>query len=191
MRFGLAVLSMVAALLMVAFLAVDHSSTVIAQETVTVNLGPGQGPAGGGDQTGTATLTAQGDQTQVVLDIEPGPAAVEQPAHIHEGSCPGVGEVAFPLTNVVNGTSTTVVDASLEELQSGDFAINIHKSGDEIGVYVACGDILAAAAPAAQPPTGGPPPTDEGGFAWWYVLIATGALALMGGGALALRLRQR
>jgi len=121
------------------------------------------------------------NQTQVVIDIEPGPAGVEQSAHIHAGSCPNVAEVVYPLINVVNGTSTTVVNATLASLRTGNFAINVHKSGDEIGVYVACGAIPAAAAPAAQPATGGPPPTDEGGFAWWYVPVATGALALLGG----------
>lgn len=193
MRFGVSVLAIAATLLVAAFLLGGAGNTASAlQETVTVALGPAEGPDGGGDQTGTATLTAAGDQTEVVVSIDPSPegADVEQPAHIHAGTCgDNLGGVEYPLTNVVDGSSTTTVDASLDSLQTGDFAINIHKSGEEIGVYVSCGNIPAAA--NGLPDTGGlPAESGNSTQAWSYLLIAAGVLALLGSGTLALRLRQ-
>ena len=38
-----------------------------------------------------------------------------------------------------------MVDANLASLLTGDFAINAHHSGDDIGTYVACGNIPAGA----------------------------------------------
>jgi hypothetical protein len=112
------------------------------------------------------------------------------PAHIHAGMCPEVGDVVFPLENVVQvgqgvdneGTSevgmgtpmadlgtadvmsspttdasmtgtpiaanmamtlesTTVVEASLEDIVGGEHAINVHQSPEELSVYIACGNV--------------------------------------------------
>jgi len=189
-RLGLAVLA-------AAFLVAGRGDSVSAKEgdTVTVTMGPGRDAS----QTGTATLTDMGSQTQVVLNIQPGPTGIEQPVHIHAGSCPGVGAVAFPLTNVVNGTSTTVVDATLDSLRTGGYSINAHQDGTQagLGVYVSCGAIPAAAqatpapaaSPAGAPAAGGPPVSSDSSFGWWYLLIAVGALTLVSGGALVLKLR--
>jgi plastocyanin len=102
----------------------------------------------------TPGLAAQDDEAEV------------HPAHIHSGSCAELGDVVYPLTDIteVRGDaersgaasaipvkgSTTVVDTSLQDLIDGDFAINVHLSPDEIGTYIACGDI------------GGAVTTDEG-----------------------------
>lgn len=94
-------------------------------------------------QSGTATLTPMEAQTQIVLEIEPGPAEDEpQPVHVHFGNCGiNLGEVKFPLNDVVAGKSTTVVDASVDTLSDGSHNINLHKSYPEIRVYTACGEI--------------------------------------------------
>jgi hypothetical protein len=77
------------------------------------------------------------------------------PAHIHSGSCDQLGDVVVPLNDVTSPagehvgsesahavkTSMNVVDMPLQELIDGDYAINVHKSADEIDVYIACGDI--------------------------------------------------
>jgi hypothetical protein len=92
------------------------------------------------------------------------------PAHIHAGSCPEVGDVVFPLTDVAHmdamgmpmasvetpatpmagmegvemgdiAVSTSVVDASLEDILAAEHAINVHLSADEIDTYIACGAI--------------------------------------------------
>lgn len=91
--------------------------------------------------TGTATLRADGDETVVTLALDG--ATGDHPAHIHSGTCNDLDpNPAFPLVDVdANGASETTVGISLEDLQSEPFAINLHKSADEIGVYVACGNI--------------------------------------------------
>lgn len=92
-------------------------------------------------ESGTATLEAvSSGMTRVTIELENAPAE-PQPAHIHSGSCAELGDVVHPLTNVEGGSSETEVAASLEDLQSGDFAINVHQSEADIGTYVACGDI--------------------------------------------------
>ena len=93
-------------------------------------------------QSGTATLTASGNQTEVVLSVTPGPAAGDpQPVHIHFRSCGGaaLGGVDYPLTAVTAGKSTTTVDATLRSIMDGNHAINLHKSVPEVAVYTACG----------------------------------------------------
>ncbi len=119
-------------------------------------------------QTMTVTLTAQNDSgqngtvtledidantTKVTVNISGG-SDTPQPAHIHAGSCANLDpKPKWPLTNVVNGMSETMVPASLAEIATGAYAINIHKSGPEASVYVSCGDI-AAMVVAGMPNTG-------------------------------------
>jgi LPXTG-motif cell wall-anchored protein len=105
--------------------------------------------------SGTATFTDLGNgKTRVMMQVSgagPGP----EPAHIHPGSCAQLDPTpAFTLTSVTNGTSTTDVDSTLEELVNGHYAIHMHKSPDELTVYVACADIAQSAQPGALPNTG-------------------------------------
>ena len=95
-------------------------------------------------QSGTATLTASGDQTSVVVSVTPAADSGDepQPIHIHVGSCGAdLGGVHHPLISVVGGQSNTVVDATLRGLMDGNHAINLHKSGPQISVYTSCGEI--------------------------------------------------
>lgn len=96
----------------------------------------------GSGESGTATLTAMGDQTQVVLELT-NPTTNSQPAHIHEGSCgPALNpEPLHGLTNVIEGRSETVVNRPLSELTAGGLAINIHQSNAELEKFVACGNL--------------------------------------------------
>jgi hypothetical protein len=111
--------------------------------------------AGGGDQvtvemsaqngsgeSGTATLTADGDSaTTVVIELANG-AAEPQPAHIHAGTCADLDpNPAFGLSNVVDGRSETTVNAPLADLQGKAYAVNVHKSATEAEIYVSCGEI--------------------------------------------------
>lgn len=103
---------------------------------VTVELGE-QNASG---ESGTATLTADGDKTKVVIDLQGNSTA--QPAHIHKGSCADLDATPeFALADVKGGMSTSTVDAKLDDLRDGAFAINVHKSAAEIETYVACGDV--------------------------------------------------
>lgn len=86
------------------------------------------------------------------------------PAHIHAGTCAELGDVVFPLSDVsmsmmVDGTpmamgdmmgapdaipvewSVTTVAAPLADIVAGGHAINIHESAENIGNYIACGNI--------------------------------------------------
>lgn len=106
-------------------------------EAVEVALGEENGSG----QSGTATLEPASDgMTKVTIELS-NPPADPQPAHIHSGACPDVGDVVHALNNVEGGTSETEVPATIEDLQAGDFAVNVHKSEAEAGVYIACGDI--------------------------------------------------
>jgi hypothetical protein len=95
------------------------------------------------NETGTATLTPEGDSTKVVLDVKG--AEGTQPTHIHKGTCAKLDpKPAFPLSPVVNGKSETTVKASMKDLTSGEYAINGHKSAQDLKTYVFCGDLKGA-----------------------------------------------
>jgi Cu/Zn superoxide dismutase len=97
--------------------------------------------------TGTATLaeTANG-KLRVEIQAN-GAGAGPQPAHIHSGSCGTLNPTPdVSLTSVTNGSSVTEVDGSLQSLTSSPHAIHMHKSPDELPVYVACADIVMTAA---------------------------------------------
>ncbi len=108
-------------------------------QSMTVKMGA-QNKSG---ETGTAKLTAQGaDKTRVEISLKGGPKGVDQPAHIHEGSCAKLDpKPKQGLENVVDGKSTTVVPMGLADLRKGGLAINVHKSKEDIKTYVSCGDI--------------------------------------------------
>ncbi len=114
--------------------------TSAQSNTVTVTLQE-QNNSG---QQGTATLVDAGNgKTTVTINLSNG-SSVPQPAHIHKGTCANLDpKPAYPLTSVVNGASETTVDASLSELTSEQYAINVHKSAAEVTTYVACGNISA------------------------------------------------
>ena len=92
--------------------------------------------------SGTVTLIQTGErQTRVEVLVEPG-GNPDMPAHIHPGSCDSlVPQPKYPLQNVVNGASTTLVPASLTELMAGDLAVNLHRANDDLGTYTACADL--------------------------------------------------
>ncbi len=97
--------------------------------------------------TGTATLTANGDETTVTLQLTGDAVVGDHPANIYEGTCDDLDpNPAFELTAVdEDGMSETTVEVSLEDL-TGDtpYAINVLLSSEELGVYIACGDITNA-----------------------------------------------
>jgi len=92
--------------------------------------------------TGSVTLVDVGqNRTRVDVDVEPGDNP-DMPAHIHPGTCADlVPQPKYPLLNVVDGVSSTVVPASLAELLAGDLAINLHRSNEDLRTYTACADL--------------------------------------------------
>lgn len=115
------------------------ASIGFAADSATAKLSP-QNNSG---ESGTATLTKSGDkQTKVVLNVTGAPAGVSQPVHIHKGTCDKLDpKPAFPLSPVVNGKSETTVNVPLDSLQKGGYAINGHKSAQEVSTYVFCGSL--------------------------------------------------
>lgn len=133
----MAVLQRSCAVLLVLLLGV--ASLAVAADSATAKLSP-QNNSG---ESGTATLTKAGDkQTKVVLDVKGAASGASQPVHIHKGTCDKLDpKPAYPLSPLVNGKSETTVNASLDDLEKGGFAINGHKSAQEVSTYVFCGNI--------------------------------------------------
>ena len=118
-----------------AVLAAMTGIAIAQGSPVTVQLGE-QNKSG---ETGTATITAQGSKTQIVLQMQGAPAEA-QPAHIHDGTCAALDpKPRIPLQNVTGGKSTTTVDVPISQVMKG--AINVHKSTSDLKTYVACGDL--------------------------------------------------
>jgi hypothetical protein len=136
-------------------LAIILFGTVSAEDSVTVNLNP----VNNSGIAGSAVFTPRGHQTEVVVTMVGEPAGASEPIHLHSGQCGAtLGGVKYPLKNVENGTSTTVINAEFIPLWSGDFAINAHESAANIKNYVACGNLPAMATSATvMPKTGGVP----------------------------------
>lgn len=91
--------------------------------------------------TGTVTFAALRDKTAVEIAVDPS-GNLDMPAHIHPGTCASLTpQPKFPLENVQNGSSKTVVPATIAELFAGELAVNIHHSNDDLKTYTACVDI--------------------------------------------------
>ena len=130
-------------------------------DELTVSLGEQNGSM----QSGEAVLTRVDDSTtRVELSIGGGSDDTPQPAHIHKGSCAQLDpQPEYALEDVMGGESATNVDASLDELRDGEFAVNVHKSAAALETYVACGDIGSA---AGGMDTKSETETDSGGYGY-------------------------
>jgi hypothetical protein len=92
-------------------------------------------------QNGNVVFSEIDGKLSVLVQVG-GSSDAAQPAHIHKGSCPTPGAVAYPLTNVEDGISETTLSTTIAALKSQmPLAVNVHKSASESTVYVACGDV--------------------------------------------------
>jgi hypothetical protein len=127
--------ALLTAAIVIASLAPLSATAATSSLTVTLRQQNGSG------ESGTAMLTQAGSDVKVVISLKGAPATA-QPAHIHDGTCANLGAVAYPLTNVVGGNSTTTVKGvTIDKLLSGTYAINVHESAADLAKYVACGNI--------------------------------------------------
>jgi len=168
-------------------LVIASFGSVFAQaKSITFNLAA-QNNSG---QSGTATLTdIGGGKTKVEVKIASGAAGVAQPNHIHVGTCDNLTPAPlYPLTNMVNGVSTTEVPATLDSLLASKFAINVHKSAAEAAVYVSCGNIVATANAPAIPSAGAGGAATNADNTGLIALIA-GLVVVMGVSLVVLRRR--
>ena len=91
------------------------------------------------------------DATPIAQEASPA-----RPVHIHSGDCVELGDVVIPLTDLTapvgDGvgqadeaaqaeSSFTNVPMTLDAILAADHAINAHLSADEIGTYIACGEV--------------------------------------------------
>lgn len=133
----------------------------VAQEAVTLELSP----VGESGVSGTATLTAAGDGTEVTLEVQGLAPGADARASMHAGTCavPSASFAALPdLQADASGraTATGLVlfrgteNVALATMADGEHVI-IVRSGGQV---VACGTIpvlTPASAPATLPATGG------------------------------------
>jgi hypothetical protein len=86
----------------------------------------------------------EGGKVKVTIEVTPN-GNLKMPAHIHIGQCGAtLGDVKYPLSDVDNGKSETTVDVNFADLETGGFAVNLHKSADDLKTYTACGNIPKA-----------------------------------------------
>jgi LPXTG-motif cell wall-anchored protein len=131
--------------LVVALLAAT-TAIAAAQQATTLQLAQ-QNNSG---ISGTATFTPSGGGLTVDLKVT-GAGAGPEPAHIHGGTCAQLNPTPeFTLASVTNGSSTTTLQTTLQSLAATPHAVHMHKSADELSVYVACADIN----PSTLPRTG-------------------------------------
>ena len=97
---------------------------------------------GGSGQSGIAVIGEKDGKILVALGISGASKGSVEPAHIHTGSCSGLGDVKYPLKDVVGDSSETTLDFGIDKLRNElPLALNVHKSASEQGISVACGDI--------------------------------------------------
>lgn len=138
-RRGLRRFSFLATLALALLALASFTATgALAQDSVVVPINELNDSGVSGD----ASLTDNGDGSTTV-DVLVDGATGGHPAHIHTGTCAELGDVVYPLTDVdASGASVTIIEVPLADLlATGPYAINVHLSADEIGTYVACGDI--------------------------------------------------
>lgn len=100
--------------------------------------------------------------TGTAQEATPAGAGHAHPVHIHLGSCdaldPNPTYVLTDITSPAASTtqsdtpaaipveeSVTTVDATLDDLRTGGYAINAHESVENIGTYIACGSLASTA----------------------------------------------
>jgi len=104
-------------------------------------------------ESGMAILEDDNGTVKVTINLTGFTKGIAQPVHIHVGKCSGIGKVVYPLTNVVDGKSETILNVSLSDIKKQlPLAINAHQSASAIGVYTACGDLkFANVSPSVSP----------------------------------------
>lgn len=85
------------------------------------------------------------------MDMMGSPAAGSGSTSMNMASSPeagySMGSTSTPVAGMgqVAAQSTTTVDASLDDLTSGEYAVNVHESVENIQNYIACGEITGTA----------------------------------------------
>lgn len=122
-------------------LAIAAIAPAAAQDSITLDLEE----VDDSGVAGNVRIVSEDGQAEVTILLTQGlEDESEHPVHIHEGTCDDLGDVAYPLNDIVDGSSETTLDVDLADLRTGDFAVNAHMSADQMDVYIACADIPAS-----------------------------------------------
>ena len=123
-------------LLLLAAFAVPAASQEPTSLTIPMKALNGSG------ENGMATITQGTGGIEVEVTLQNG-SAVAQPTHIHIGTCGAINKAPeYALRDTVDGKGDSLVaGVSLSELLSGHYAINVHKSANDLPTYVSCGNI--------------------------------------------------
>lgn len=92
-------------------------------------------------QNGIVTFEPLDNQTVVKIKSIGYPEEISQPAHIHTGTCGNPGEIKYPLVSLGNGESETTIPIDIENFRKSSLILNVHKSNEEINIYVSCGTV--------------------------------------------------
>lgn len=119
--------------------AMHKAHNAMAKSALNINMGQQNGSG----QVGTATVQDKGNGVVVTVKLNKEPKSASEPAHIHQGTCAKLNPAPWkPLKNVVNGVSvTTVPGVTVAQLKKAHYAINVHKSANDLKTYVSCGDL--------------------------------------------------
>jgi hypothetical protein len=109
------------------------------------NLQINMGQQNKSGQSGSAgVVDAKGGGVDVTIKLLNEPKGASEPAHIHQGTCAKLNPAPWkPLTSVVDGKSFThVPGVTVAQIKKGKYAINVHKSANDLKTYVSCGDLV-------------------------------------------------
>jgi len=122
------------------FAALAIATPAIAQEPTTLTIP--MHAKNGSHEDGTAVLTQGADGVHIVVSLQNAPD-IAQPTHIHIGTCANINRAPeYALVDTEKGQGDSVVRGiKLSDLLKGSYAINVHKSGFDLGTYVSCGDV--------------------------------------------------
>jgi hypothetical protein len=132
-----------AALVAPAFAQTSNSQLNAQNQKSSTALNINMGAENNSGMTGTASVKDVPGGVRVEISLKNAPSHVNQPAHIHKGTCAKLDPAPWkPLNNVVRGKSdTTVQGITVADLKKGQYAINVHKSAADLATYVSCGDL--------------------------------------------------
>lgn len=92
--------------------------------------------------TGTAVLTEDGSATNVQVTLTGDGIVGDHQLHIHNGTCASPGTATYTLNPIdANGSSSSTVNLSMEQLTSGSYFINVHPDEANWEAWMVCGNI--------------------------------------------------
>jgi hypothetical protein len=112
--------------------------------------------------TGTAVLTADGEQTLISILLSGDAVTGGHIVHLHDGTCAAPGDYTLDLNPIdEGGVSETTVDIPFQDLLSDGYFINVHESDANWDNWFVCGELsnatVGVVVPEVAPPTGGGP----------------------------------